>query len=73
MIIPRLRSLAPQTAATALAQLAKIGNQNPIASFMEVASTIDGGRLAVVVEKMEELQDSLEASVVEDEANELTS
>ena len=40
---------------------------------MEVASTIDGGRLAVVVEKMQELQDSLEASVVEDEANEQTS
>ena len=37
---------------------------------MEVASTIDGGRLAVVVEKMMELLDSLEASVVEDEANE---
>ena len=37
---------------------------------MEVASTIDGDRLAVVVEKMQELQDSLEASVVEDEANE---
>jgi len=40
---------------------------------MEVASTIDGGKLAVVVEKMEELLDSLEASIVEDEANEVAS
>ena len=49
MIIPRLKSLGPQSAATALAQLAKIGKSNPIASFMEVASTIDGDKLAVVV------------------------
>ena len=70
MIIPRLSSLGSQDAATALINLSKIGKNNPIASFMEVASTIDGDRLAVVVEKMQELQDSLEASVVEDEANE---
>jgi len=73
MIIPRLRSLAPQTAATALAQLAKIGKQNPIASFMEVASTIDGDKLAVVVDKMEGLLESLQASLVEDSANEQAS
>jgi len=73
MIIPRLRSLAPQTAATALAQLAKIGKQNPIASLMEVASTIDGDRLAVVIDKMEGLLESLQASLVEDTANEQAS
>jgi len=73
MIIPRLRSLAPQTAATALAQLAKIGKQNPIASFMEVASTIDGDKLAVVIDKMEGLLESLQASLVEDSANEQAS
>merc|ERR1712170_332038 len=72
-IIPRLRSLGPQSAATALAQLAKIGKSNPIASFMEVASTIDGDRLAVVIEKMEGLLDSLQASLVEDTANEQAS
>merc|ERR1711948_204727 len=72
-IIPRLKSLGPQSAATALAQLAKIGKSNPIASFMEVASTIDGDRLAVVVEKMEGLLDSLQASLVEDSANEQAS
>jgi len=39
--------------------LAKIGKSNPIASFMEVASTIDGDKLAVVVTKMEGLLESL--------------
>ena len=52
MIIPKLRSLAPTTAATALMQLSKIGKTNPIASFMEVASTIDPDRLDTVIEKM---------------------
>ena len=37
---------------------------------MEVASTIDADRLATVVEKMEELLESMEASLVEDAANE---
>ena len=73
MIIPRLRSLAPQTAATALAQLAKIGKQNPIHALLEVASTIDGDKLAVVVDKMEGLLESLQASLVEDSANEQAS
>jgi len=73
MIIPRLKSLGPQSAATALAQLAKIGKSNPIASFMEVASTIDGDKLAVVVDKMQGLLESLQASLVEDTANEQAS
>ena len=37
---------------------------------MEVASTIDPERLHVVIDKMQELLESLEASLVEDEANE---
>ena len=37
---------------------------------MEVASTIDPERLDVVIEKMQELLDSLEASLVEDADNE---
>ena len=73
MIIPRLKSLGPQSAATALAQLAKIGKSNPIASFMEVASTIDVDKLAVVVEKMQGLLESMQASLVEDTANEAAS
>jgi len=73
MIIPKLKSLAPQTAAAALVQLSKIGKSNPIAAFMEVASTIDGDKLAVVIEKMQGLLDSMQASLVEDTANEQAS
>lgn len=51
-------------------QLAKIGKSNPIAALMEVASTIDADRLATVVEKMEELLESMQASLVEDAQNE---
>jgi len=40
---------------------------------MEVASTIDGDKLKVVVDKMEELLESLQASLVEDSANEASS
>jgi len=40
---------------------------------MEVASTIDGDRLAVVVDKMQGLLESLQASLVEDTANEQAS
>jgi len=70
MIIPKLKSLSPRSAAAALVELAKIGKSNPIAAFMEVAATIDADKLAVVVDKMQGLLDSLEASLVEDAANE---
>ena len=73
MIIPRLKSLSPRSAAAALVELGKIGKSNPIAAFMEVAATIDADKLAVVVEKMEELLDSLQASLVEDTENEKSS
>ena len=73
MIIPRLKSLSPRSAADALIELSKIGKSNPIAAFMEVASTIDGDKLAVVVDKMEELLESLQASAVEDAENERAS
>ncbi len=73
MIIPKLKSLAPRSSAAALAELAKIGKSNPIAAFMEVAATIDGDKLAVVVDKMEELLESMQASLVEDAENERAS
>ena len=34
MILPKLKSLGPQSAAAALVQLSKIGKSNPIAAFM---------------------------------------
>ena len=73
MIIPKLKALSPRSSAEALVELAKIGKSNPIAAFMEVAATIDGDKLAVVVDKMEELLESLQASAVEDAENERAS
>lgn len=54
----------------ALAELSKIGKANPIASFMEVASTLDEDLLVKVVTKMTELLTSLQASLEEDEISE---
>lgn len=50
--------------------MAKIGRSNPIAAFMEVASTINPELLANVIEKMKQLEESLSASLVEDAENE---
>jgi len=66
MIIPKLQALGSVSPGMALVQLAKIGKSNPIAALMEVASTIDGDRLAKVVDKMTELLESMQASLVED-------
>lgn len=66
MILPKLNALGHVAPPTALMALAKIGKSNPIAALMEVASTIDADRLATVVEKMEELLESMQASLVED-------
>ena len=41
MIIPKLKALGHVAPPTALIELAKIGKSNPIASLMEVASTLD--------------------------------
>ena len=40
---------------------------------MEVAATIDADRLATVIEKMDELLESMQASLVEDAQNEADS
>jgi len=66
MILPRLKSLSPKTITMALTELSHIGKSNPIASFMEVASTLDEDLLIKVIVKMTELNDSLAASLEED-------
>ena len=73
MILPKLKALGHIAPPAALAQLAKIGKSNPIASLMEVAATLDTDRLNTVLEKMEELLESMQASLVEDAANEQAS
>jgi len=66
MILPKLKAIGSQSNAEVLVQLSKIGKSNPIAAFMQVASSIDKNKLANVVEKMEELRNSLQASLEED-------
>jgi chromosome segregation ATPase len=66
MILPKLAAIGSQSNAEVLVQLSKIGKSNPIAAFMQVASSIDKGKLGTVVEKMTELRNSLQASLEED-------
>lgn len=66
MILPKLASIGSQSNAEVLVQLSKIGKSNPIAAFMQVASSIDKNKLGTVVEKMTELRNSLQASLEED-------
>ena len=71
MILPRLKSLSPKTITMALTELSHIGKSNPIASFMEVASTLDEDLLIKCITKMSELNDSLKASLEEDNLAEI--
>lgn len=52
MILPKLKAISHIAPPTALAELARIGKSNPIASLMEVAATLDVDRLNTVLEKM---------------------
>jgi chromosome segregation ATPase len=73
MILPKLAAIGSQSTAEVLVQLSKIGKSNPIAAFMQVASSIDKNKLGTVVEKMQELRDSLQASLEEDATQESNS
>eukprot|EP01006_Ploeotia_vitrea_P006913 TRINITY_DN15238_c0_g1_i1.p1 TRINITY_DN15238_c0_g1~~TRINITY_DN15238_c0_g1_i1.p1 ORF type:complete len:129 (+),score=27.84 TRINITY_DN15238_c0_g1_i1:400-786(+) len=53
-----------------LAELAKIGNSNPILALVQVASTFSQEALDNVISKMEELRTSLEASIEDDKREE---
>lgn len=50
-------------------ELAKIGANNPILSLAQVASTFSKDRLDHVISKMEQLRQSLEASLEDDKTN----
>jgi len=73
MILPKLRSLSSQSMEMAFVELSKIGKSNPIGAFMQIASTIDEGMLKATIEKMEELLESLAASLEEDQIHEIQS
>ena len=59
MILHKLIALGHIEPPNALAELARIVKSNPIASLMEVAATLDTDRLNTVLEKMEELLESM--------------
>lgn len=53
----------------ALVQLAKIGQENPITSMVALTSSLEPTAVQTLIEKMEEIRDSLAESVrIEDEA-----
>lgn len=73
MIIPKLHSLVSQSMAEALIELSKIGKNNPIGAFVQIASSLDQDVLAETITKMEDLNESLIASLEEDHEHEITS
>lgn len=72
MIIERLSNIPANDndANLVLAELAKIGNSNPILALVQVASTFSQEALDNVVGKMESLRTSLEASIEDDKREE---
>ena len=71
LVIEKLGTIAPNTNDDnlVLAELSKIGNSNPILALVQVASTFSPEALQSVVNKMQELHNSIEASI-EDDARE---
>merc|ERR1719226_157227 len=53
VIIPKLRAITPHTASEVFVELAKLGNSNPIAALVEVASSLDGAALAKCIGLLE--------------------
>jgi chromosome segregation ATPase len=72
LIIEKFSTLQPHEEKTdaVLAELAKIGNSNPILALMQIASTFSPAALEKVKSKLEELRTSLQQSIVDDQANE---
>jgi chaperonin cofactor prefoldin len=72
LIIERLSNIPANDndANLVLAELAKIGNSNPILALVQVASTFSQEALDNVVGKMESLRTSLEASIEDDKREE---
>lgn len=73
LIIPKLESLigsVPGEAPAILAELAKIGSTNPIASLMQLASSLDQNALNNVLQKLKELRDSIDNSSKDDQNDE---
>jgi chaperonin cofactor prefoldin len=68
LINEKLGTIEPNTNDDNLAmvELAKIGNSNPIAALIQVASTFSQESLTNVINKLTQLKEDLEASAVDD-------
>jgi|JI102314A1RNA_FD_contig_41_5402103_length_1472_multi_4_in_0_out_0_1 chromosome segregation ATPase len=76
LILPRLEKLVGSVAApkpAILAELAKIGKSNPIASLVSLASSLDQNALGSVLNKLRELRGSVDASLRDDEKDQADS
>jgi chromosome segregation ATPase len=73
-IVPELERLKPHgNKKAAMAELRKIGGTNPIAAFIQVATTFDEAALQRVIQRLQKLKESLLASIEEDNKAELES
>jgi len=72
LIIEKLSNIPAHegNAEAALAELSRIGGNNPILALVQVASTFSQESLDKVIGKMEELRNSLEAAIEDDKVNE---
>jgi len=71
LIIEKLSGIAPDSSAeSVLLQLTKIGKSNPILALAQVASTFSSDSLKKVVGKVDELKESLESSLAQDNNDE---
>lgn len=68
IIIPKLEAITSQdsTPQSVLAELAKIGKSNPIAALVEVAASLDPEALETVINKLNEIRNSVQNSLQND-------
>lgn len=75
IIIPKLQSITSQenSPQAIFAELAKIGKSNPIAALVEVAASLDPEALASVINKLEDIRDSVQNSLISDREHQIES
>lgn len=68
IIIPKLEAITSQdsTPQSVLAELAKIGKSNPIAALVEVAASLDPEALERVINKLQDIRNSVQNSLQND-------
>eukprot|EP01015_Nassula_variabilis_P004535 TRINITY_DN1315_c0_g1_i11.p1 TRINITY_DN1315_c0_g1~~TRINITY_DN1315_c0_g1_i11.p1 ORF type:complete len:370 (-),score=101.07 TRINITY_DN1315_c0_g1_i11:56-1165(-) len=70
LVLPRLRNIRGDgDEQEALIQLAKIGKSNPINALLQVSATLDPRSLVIILEKLEQLRESLSGAADENREN----